>query len=165
MGRAGVAYEKHIAEQLTEQRARKASLEQRGTAIITTSGVIVTLLFGFGGLISSRSDARLDLVPQLLLAGAVVAFVFALVLGLVVSHPAAYRESETEWMRSLTDASNWIRSDVEGERLVAQSRVAIIEVARAANKTKAKLLLWAYAAEVAAVGLLGSAVMVLVLTI
>lgn len=39
-----------MKEQLTEERARKSSLEQRGIAVTTSAGAIVTLLFGLTAL-------------------------------------------------------------------------------------------------------------------
>ena len=43
-------YADFIKEQLDAQEARKVSLEQRGLAVITTSGALVTLLFGLTAL-------------------------------------------------------------------------------------------------------------------
>ena len=52
-GRA--VYGEYIKEQLNAQEARKNSLEQRGLAVITTSGALVTLLFGLTAL-TCRSE-------------------------------------------------------------------------------------------------------------
>ena len=53
--RGRAIYSDYIKEQLDAQEARKISLEQRGLAVITTSGVLVTLLFGLTAL---RSGGR-----------------------------------------------------------------------------------------------------------
>jgi hypothetical protein len=42
----GSSFGPTIKDQLTEERARKTSLEARGIGIVTSSGVLATLLFG-----------------------------------------------------------------------------------------------------------------------
>jgi hypothetical protein len=44
---AGSVYAGLIADQLTQARALKSSLEQRALAVITTAGTLVSLLFAF----------------------------------------------------------------------------------------------------------------------
>ena len=48
--RGRAIYADYIKEQQEAQEARKVSLEQRGLAVITTSGALVTLLFGLTAL-------------------------------------------------------------------------------------------------------------------
>src|SRR5204863_5652630 len=45
----------YLNDQLARQDARKVSLEQRALAVITTSGALVTLLFGLAALSSKRA--------------------------------------------------------------------------------------------------------------
>jgi len=40
-------YSDYIAEQVTREDARKASLESRGIGVVTTAGALATLLLGF----------------------------------------------------------------------------------------------------------------------
>jgi hypothetical protein len=47
---AGLVYGPLINAQVEDEQARKTSLEQRGLAVITTSGVLVSLLFGLGAI-------------------------------------------------------------------------------------------------------------------
>lgn len=51
-----VVYGEFIKDELEVQDKRKASFEQRGLAVITTSGVLVTLLFALAAL-STKSAA------------------------------------------------------------------------------------------------------------
>lgn len=44
---AGSAYTNLIDEQLETEQNRRASIEQRGLSVLTTSGTLVTLLFAF----------------------------------------------------------------------------------------------------------------------
>jgi hypothetical protein len=61
----GEFYADFIEEELVDQRASKASLEQRGLAVVSTSGVLVAILFGFttiasdGSALDIPSSARL----------------------------------------------------------------------------------------------------------
>src|SRR5438876_2404695 len=47
---AGSVYADFIEKELDDQRASKTSMEQRAVAVVTTAGVLVTLLFGFASL-------------------------------------------------------------------------------------------------------------------
>ena len=81
-------YADYIKEQVEAQEARKLSLEQRGLAVITTSGVLVTLLFGLTAL-TVRRAATFD-IPNTaagLLVGALVFFVLAALLAIITNLP------------------------------------------------------------------------------
>jgi hypothetical protein len=69
---AGDAYTALIIEQLAEERSRKTSLEQRGISVITSSGALVTLLFGLAALTTKPQGYQ---VPD----GATFSFILALV--------------------------------------------------------------------------------------
>src|SRR5215207_5830795 len=81
-------YAKYIDEQTAAQEARKTSLEQRGLAVITTSGALVTLLFGLTAL-SVRPDSRFVIpdVAAALLVVALAFFVLAALLAIVTNLP------------------------------------------------------------------------------
>jgi hypothetical protein len=48
-------YAAFIEKELVDQRASKASMEQRCIAVVSTSGILVTVLFGFAA-IARKSD-------------------------------------------------------------------------------------------------------------
>jgi hypothetical protein len=148
----------YLTDQLARQDARKASVEQRGLAVITTSGALVTLLFGLAAL-STKSAATFTLPTSAssLLAVAILLFVIAAVTAILTNVPIDYQEFEAEpFGKRINAALAAPRSQVEGN--AAKTNRKILANAQAQNDLKAKLLLIAMAIEVAAVALVGAAV-------
>src|SRR5690348_5642945 len=89
---AGRAYAQLIADQLLEERTRKASLEARGITVITTSSALSTLLFGLTAGLTTLSRFRLPPAAKLPLVLTLATFVFAAAFSLAVNMPLRYRE-------------------------------------------------------------------------
>lgn len=139
---AGDAYADLIKDLVTEQRDRKKSLEQRGFAVITSSGTIVTILFALAALVSGAEDFELDGVQSLLLAGAVVLFTAAAIQGIRVNTPTSdYIEPENDWLTKILKPEFWNHEEAElGERISAEARVQIITSYRAVLEDRANVL-------------------------
>ena len=161
--RAGTAIGQLIEEQLAEERERKASLEARGLSVITTSGVLVTLLLGFGALVSGDDDVVLPGVAEAVLIAGLVGFVGAAVAGLYTNSPVEYDEAEPEDLRAWLEPQLWESESVAGELRAAEARVEVLAAARRVNDRKALVLAGAIAAEVVAIVLLAAAVAAIVL--
>jgi hypothetical protein len=71
-------YGAFVDAELRAQDLRKSSFEQRGLAVVTTSGVLVTLLFALAGL-STKSEPTFALphTTRLWLVSALIVFVIA----------------------------------------------------------------------------------------
>lgn len=161
---AGASYGKLIADQLAEERTRKASLEQRGITVITTSGVLVSLLFGLAALITSAEDFDLpDGVRPLLVAG-LVFFVGAAVSGIWLNSPRKYREANPGHLRRLTQKQIWEASASLGARRGAELQANLISTARTVNASKAKWLVAAILLEVLGIGAVASGVVVILVS-
>ena len=97
--RSGPVYAARIAARLAEEQQRRTSLHTRAIAVVSTSGVIVSLLFGLeraGG----TDLAQLAWELRLLLGLAVGAFLLAAGIALVVRLTvAAYTRV---WVRCLS---------------------------------------------------------------
>jgi hypothetical protein len=148
---------------LVQVRAVKASVEQRALVVTTTSGTLVTLVFGFGQLsravksvgtgstlpITSYSlgtPAREFLTVSLALFG--VAFVLALVTQIARSYP----EISTEGFTQMLQDAWWTDKDsVLGAQRVAEAQATITLVSRNSTNLKALLLNAAVTVELAAV--------------
>ncbi|MFZ1926007.1 MAG: hypothetical protein WAU42_07680, partial [Solirubrobacteraceae bacterium] len=77
-------YAEFLVGELAEQDARKASFEQRGIAVVTTAGTLVTLLFGLAALSTSVAKAQqLSGATKTALAYALVLFVASAILALL----------------------------------------------------------------------------------
>jgi Domain of unknown function (DUF1994). len=148
-----------VKEQLTEERARKTSLEQRGLAVITSSGTLAALLFGLTALVTKAQAFELPPPAALLLALAALLFVIAAVLGLAVNWTVFYIEVEPEGLRGL-QAEDWAGDEAEAAKTVAAAWTEIIEGARPRNGSKANLLRGAILAELVAIAFVLAAVLV-----
>ncbi|HEX2049235.1 MAG TPA: hypothetical protein VHJ34_01220 [Actinomycetota bacterium] len=157
---AGSAYGALIEEQLTEERSRKQSFEQRGLAVVTSAGTLVTLLFGLVAVLTKvegfvlPDDARPFLLATLLL------FTLAGSLGLIINKPQKYAEPSASWLETLTSEIVWRAPDLRlAERRTAQARVNSIRSFRDRNKRKGFALTAAIVLEVLAVACLSVAVL------
>lgn len=156
MPAAGEVFAELIEANLERQAGRKASLEQRGLAVVTTSGSLVTLSFGFAAFI--RADgSELTTATSVLLALAMVLFVAAAALGLAVNSTRHYEYLSTKSLASLCTAELWRSDALEATRQISAMQVRILERARENNASKARSLRRAVITELAAIAALGGA--------
>jgi len=152
-----------IDAQLTEERSRKNSLEQRGTGIITSAGTLATLLFGLAAFSRSPTASfQLTPVDEVALITALALLLLAAILGLATNRIMNYGEPELDYLDGLTrdDDDHWRFADtIEAARLVAEAEVAQLRVARRNNDLKAKAFLVALWAELLAILALTAAVL------
>ena len=94
-----------IKSELQQARDRAASLEQRAMAVVTISGVLVSLVFGFGTSIGGHGIPSLSVAARILLLFALLSFVAAAVISLLALRPRPYLvKSELE--KLLTNPMN-----------------------------------------------------------
>lgn len=160
MASASDRYWDLVKEQLTEERARKASLEQRGLAVITSSGTIVALLFGLTAVATKAQSFQLPPAAAMPLAMAALAFVVAAILGLGVNWTAYYTEVEPEGLLGLQD-EDWAGDEADAAKAVAVAWTKIVEGARPKNNAKANVLRTAMIAELGGIVLVLAAISVI----
>ncbi len=150
-------YAEFVQEQLTGEEARKASLEQRGLAVITSSGVLATL--GFGALALAKRGDRVPLpaAGTFLLVGGAVALLVAAALALATNAPLRHRAVN---LAALKDSLREHAADDEGTALirVTSTRLGLLRTTRHGNDLKVILCLAAMAAEVLGVALFGTTI-------
>ena len=151
---AGDVYGDLIVDHFERQAERKASIEQRGLAVISTSAALVTLLFALVAIITGQDSFSLTGVERMVLGLSLALFVVAAVLGLLTNITRTYQYVSTDMLQSLTQPDIWRGSKPEAQRQVARARVHMLRTARRQNGAKAKLLSRAIITEVAAVGAL-----------
>jgi hypothetical protein len=164
-GMAGTAFGDLIKEQLTQERARKDSIEARGLAVITTAGGIVTILFALSAL-ATKAAATFELSQpaQILLVVATGFFVLAVLVALGTNAPLLYNEVTTDGLKQLVTKAAWENANVpQSERMVAKARARMITSGRASSNIKAGFLIAAMVLEVIAVIVLAIAVAVILL--
>jgi hypothetical protein len=163
-------YGEYLKDEIARQDARQSSFEQRGIAVVTTAGTLVTLLFGLAAL--STSSARgnpLHHEESVFLAVALVLFFAAGVLALLTNVPLGYAgpdlpDPEKPEKPSFGDRLNADPEDSFQAALyaVADVRLTILASAQKQNGRKGKLLFAALMAEVAAVACVAVAIFELI---
>jgi len=153
-----------IDTELEQERVRTVSLEQRAMAVVTSSGVLVSLVFGFGAVVKGQGNAaRLPTGARVLLAAALLAFVLAAVMSLMVNRPRAYRPLGVKADLQRMVAELWAIPADYARRSVAEFRVGEVDRWRDNNKIKAAYLQRAIAIECCGIGLLAASMVVILL--
>jgi hypothetical protein len=160
-GAASEVYAPLIAAELAELRAVKASFEARAVAVITTSGVLVTLLFGMAALQTGRENFALPESTRPALFIALALFVVAAVLALVVNLPRAYDAPTVDGLRAMLGPP-WHSEPWIARRRVGMTLVAAIASYKRGNEQKARFLKLAIGAECVAVGFVALAVAIII---
>jgi hypothetical protein len=141
-----------VKEEITGQQSRKASLEQRGIAVITTAGTLVTLLLALAALVTSTSvNMVLPPLAHNLLLGSLLSFVLAALLGLAVNAPVPYPMVEPKDVVKGVENKEWEGSNLVAERRAVRWRAMLLPDMHDMNQLKAKILALAIGAEVIAI--------------
>jgi hypothetical protein len=152
-------YDAFLKEELASQDARKSSFEQRGLAVVTTAGALVTLLFGLAA-IATRVGRGIPFEHEekLWLVASLVLFVLSALSALATNFPLpGYESASTEGLRRrLTEEP---ANDAEGaHRDIALTQIDVLIAAKAKNKLKGRSLFGAMTFEVLAVACVGIAI-------
>jgi hypothetical protein len=139
-----VAYSDYVKALEDAESARKSSLESRGINVITTSGTLVTLLFGLVAVLTAAKAFVFPAAGRPYLAAAMLLFVAACGLGIVVNLPLFYKETELT-IQELQRVWTWPIAKARSK--IAVTRLQTIASARRANAAKAWLLFGAGIAE------------------
>lgn len=152
-------YEAVLAGLQDHERSRKASIEQRAIAVITTSGGLVSLLVALSAFLLGK-NATVHTFSKLMLVAAIVAFVAASGLGLIVNAPREYIGLTDQDLDRIVAEFTWTGTEQEAARIVAHQRAKEVKVARRVNNRKARQLYRAISLEVLGVALVAVAVLV-----
>ena len=153
----GRVYEAFVSRQLEDQRSLKDSLERRASGVITSSGVLVTLLFGLAAITTRTSNYNLPHDAHLPLVVALAAFVVACACAVVAGVPFRYRGSSPGGLEAVR-IHRWRDREWVARRRVAGTEIVILRAYKRANRIKAWLLVGAGVAQVAALVALGVSV-------
>lgn len=150
---AGQSYSELVVAELKDEDERKESLERRGAAVVSVSVSLASLLFA--ALAIAKTTTGLVLSPGARAAAvwSIAAFAVAAILGTAASWPLKYRSASSASLLKLTELSYWIGDRPSADRRIAQMRIEKLDVARAKNARKAKILIAGMVAEAVAVAL------------
>ena len=147
-----------IENELRQAHDRASSLEQRALAVVTTSGVLVSLVFGFGTLVKGKQITSLSEAPRILLILALISFVIAAMTALFTIMPRNY-PVESGWSKVL---GSWIVSPNETWASITQLHLDEIRHWLTTNTLKAGILLAAIVAECIGISLLALSMLVVI---
>jgi hypothetical protein len=147
-GSASAVYCGFLEAQLAEQDARKASFEQRGLSVVTTSGALATLLFGVAAFAKTGKLHALPVDMHAWLLAALIAFVAAGLLALLTNLPIAYNVPKLE---SVLRVAQKPESEADARLELAAIYVGMATDAKRKNRIKGWLLFAALLCELAAI--------------
>jgi hypothetical protein len=160
LGDAGAVYGPFIKGLLDYEQTRKTGLESKAGLTISSSGVLVTLLFGLVAVITGAKNFMLPSTAHGWLAAAVVLFVVAAGLGIVASViPVPYG---TVVFDATVLEKVWDDPASVASRFVAAGQLEQIKIARSRNRLKAWLVIASGSCELGALVMLTVAVMLIV---
>ena len=155
--RGSTIYAAYIKDQLDGQDARKQSIEQRGITVITTSGTLVSLLFGLAAVLTGVQNYKLPSGAEHWLYAALVAFVVAAIGGIVTNLPLTYIGVRAADLRTAVKRK-WNDKPEIAEQRVAATQVNVLDRAKQLNTIKAWVLFGGIVAELFAVVFLALAI-------
>jgi hypothetical protein len=143
-------YAEYFAQQLVREDQRKASLEARGVLVVTTSGVLSTVLLGLATL-TKKKDAAFALPDSARwwVVAALVLLTFAVAGAIVTNFPFKSDEADVDGLRNLVKES-WDDSPSEAEKTVAINRLSVLSSAKGVNSLRAWFLFGAMLCELLA---------------
>jgi hypothetical protein len=152
----GNIYAAYIESLLDHEQDRKSALEAKASAVITTSGTLVTLLFGLVAVVTGVTNFKLPEISRDWLIAAVLLFVIAAGLGILTANiPVPYGQA-TFQADQLQQA--WSHPASAARENVAKAELELIPVAARRNGLKVKLVISATVTELFALGALAVAV-------
>jgi hypothetical protein len=143
-------YAEYLAELITREDERKASLESRGVAVVTTSGALATLQLALVAATKKAGTFSLPTSAHGWVSRALVFFTVAAVFALLTSLPGWYQRATVDDMEGLLKTS-WNATAAHAEKEIYENRIAVLRSLRFWNGCKGYALLVAVIAEFGAV--------------
>jgi hypothetical protein len=152
---AGEVYEKVVEAALASEEDRRKTVEGRGATIVATSTTMLTLVFALTAVVTGKDYAFKDQGAISFLTLALVAFVFAALLAIIVqAFGVKYYVIGDKTLEGLTGELIWHKPEDDARRMWINRQVETIVSLRKGNNRKATLAIWALAFEVSAIALL-----------
>ncbi|SFW74809.1 hypothetical protein [Amycolatopsis australiensis] len=162
MGDALGRHHSLLLDQLTEERRKKGSLEQRGIAIISTSGTLVAIVLGFVALATRNPAFVPPATVVALLVVALAGLVVAAAAGLLVNAPARMPVIDAQELLAIAEQTDWDHVDADSRRAEYRLQAQLLMEIRRVNRWRARVVLAGLLVEVCALCLMAvSAVLVL----
>ena len=151
------AYGEYIASELADKRAADESLERRGWRVVTTSGALLTVIFGLVSLAARGEGFAISEDAKAFLYLALLALVVAVASGLASSFPIPLRSVQAGSLRSAV-AESGKQTGFVSQVSVAKTQLRAVESYVARLRWKARLVAIAIIAEFVAIASLAAVV-------
>jgi hypothetical protein len=144
-----------VAKELEREWDRKASIEQRAMALITVSGVLVTLIFGFSAAVAKgQTFANFTNYERGVLIAALISFIISAVLAVIANRPLVYGIVQLDELLTPDAPRDQPAPDISIPQSTFKALVERVDIARENNQAKANFLTAAIVAQLVAVLLL-----------
>jgi hypothetical protein len=154
----GVVYGGFIEAEAGLERERRAEIDRRGTAVVTSSGAFVTLALALSAVLIGRGALLVPTARPIFLA-AVAVLVIACLSAVLATLNLTYEVADVSTLRAMTE-EHWQDTTADARFAVTHLQILAIARLRKANSTKANLLRAGLSAQAVAVLLLGAAIAV-----
>ena len=151
-----------LDEAFRVERAKKATSESKGLSVITTSGALVTLLFGLVAVATGKNERPTGGAAAGFLFAGIAFFAAASMLGIYCNAPGRYLEIDPGSLTSMTTPEVWSKDAAEAQRELALAHIRILQNWRQVNLSRARVLLAAISLEVAGVAAVAVAAVLVV---
>lgn len=150
-------------EQLQNERQTRSLLVQRASIVITTSGTLVTLLLGAAALVTKSQSFTQPHYVLVEVTAAVVLFVLAALVALVVNWPWSQTVVKVDFLKSATYGDRWDKPDLATQRDTHDDVVTALADYRKTNTWLGWSLMAALGLESVAVAVLAISVLQMLL--
>jgi len=159
-----------LEEEQERELQRKASLEQRGVTVITASGALVTIVFGFASLVTKGTPfANFSTPEKVFLVIALAMFVLASYFGASANFPRAMGQLRTANKAPDEDPDRYYSEPVweafktgRNSELLAEEISDAIQTTKNSNKVRAQVISIAMFLQSVAILSIGIAVILIV---
>lgn len=148
-----------IAHELAAEHAQRAWLDARGTAIITSSGVVITAVFALGAFVLGKSFTP-DGLTTILVGIALGSFILAALTALWSAQLLGFDVTSVRTLRRVTGDEHWWVTSSQARRDVAAVNVTTVHTLRDGNQKKAFRLTLAAGFQLLAMMSLGAGLLV-----
>jgi hypothetical protein len=159
---SGVNYAPFVEQELKAERERRTTLDARGQAVVTTAGVLVTILSTVSAIAINKKLLAVSGPVRYSILSALACFILAVILGILATINFKYDVANKSTLLQLPREHSTDSKEL-AERNIVATNVTTILTLRRGNDRKATFLFAALFAQLAA--LLGLAVAVLLAVI
>jgi hypothetical protein len=126
-----------VTQQLQEEDERRTAIDRRGTAVISTSATVSTLLFGAAALVTAKETSPPPRLSLIGLAGMFVTFFIAALCGLMAIRTRGVDTVAPEQLETWRkDVTFWSSRKSAMLKLLTRANIRTLTTLRAGNNTK-----------------------------